>query len=373
MITKKGAPDILEVMGVLPPSTMRIIKKRKTFNRTNLSRIYTALNISLLNACELVLTEEECKKFKAELSDIGSQIPNSKNSQQSSHNFSLVSNLLSKLPGFVHNDLMTVNQLRELFMAERDKRPMIFYHWRQRSQKIHWVDFYFIAVLRLLQEYGMEAYALITCQGASLEIVELYLRRFSINYFEYENVKKEFETRYADFAHACVSPSILRRIWNKASDTEAWLQFVPWWVLESNRRSGYCELIWRRHYSDKHELKHAFHKRDSNNKFVPIFTDDILIGGAEAKLVHELHCIDIPPSRSVLNWLRDGCCPSYDDMNVINDYFRTIINNSDSKDHAHALDEPTKNSILEITSGKSAAYQKKAIDLATSLSMWDTQ
>lgn len=240
------------------------------------------------------------------------------------HQVETIATYLSRLPVFEPIGELQKKQIRQLLRGSKtDQKPFIFYHWRQMHGAIHWVDFYFLRSLQKLQTLGLTAYALVTeIEGNASErtisaIVKKILGRIPITLAQAKLEQVEYEahtTRYVE------PPAQLGKIYGqKLDETTAWLQFVPYFVSKKGRR-GYLQLVWKRHAEERYEPAYANGAADI---IVQVITQDILIGGALAKLTPLL--IEQRPYESFRAWLSSRKPNrTYQEVEDLLGYFRAL-------------------------------------------------
>jgi len=237
----------------------------------------------------------------------------------------LAARYLSRLPGISKSiDEQVRDRMGELLGGDREMpKPFVFYHWRQKHEAIHWVDFYFLRVLQELQSYGFEARALVTEGTMPMypieEIVKKLLGAPPMTLAGIKGRERDYVAHTIDYVR---SPTARDKILNhKRQATKAWIQFIPYFV-RSEDRHGYLQFLWDKHYQGGFEFAFAY----SDVKVAQVRTKDIRIHRVLAKKYGPPVFIEPMPCQSVRAWLARRPHPNYKKVEALVGYFEALDN-----------------------------------------------
>lgn len=193
--------------------------------------------------------------------------------------------------------------------------PPVFYHWRLEHARMHWVDFHFLLLLRLLQSLGMTPHLLVSDLDPAMsaasrqqtrQIIEAVLGpKADIHWYQetIRDARKYEQYAQAKGLSALDIDKIRRGLYHVKGVAdgnlvlEHWLQFIAW----SSRLEGRCVLLhWHRHLEFVTFLTKIL-VLDS----LVISMPDLRIGGALGKFGSpgERLLIEPPGYPSILDWL----------------------------------------------------------------------
>lgn len=208
------------------------------------------------------------------------------------------------------------SRIRDEFFKKGDQhRPLAFYHWPQKHDDLHLVDFIFLRVLEdFKNQCGFQPHVLVSGQPLSSKVTTIILKMLGRDAITTRQQALNSEDNYMDFARDCAEDfngleERLEDVINRpATPFIAW---IPYYVVKIAGRCGYVQLYWQP-TGTPWGLAYSF--RDV--KRVGLKTKSIRLGGLLAKEVSPPLLMEGMPFKSIANWLFSPATPAENEKRV---------------------------------------------------------
>ena len=188
-------------------------------------------------------------------------------------------------------------------LLKQNAKPLLYYHWRQRHDHLHLVDYIFLWILRSMERFGFEPYGLVTDQIGMKD--EQWLRAAGAilgpDRLTTLTTAQKDKHLYLEHARKYGHEVKLKRVLeHRDASAQTWIPWIRFNTVRMNR-GGHARIVWDRRQGT-HDLGNIF---DDGLTVAPLLTGDFAINDRRLKNKNETEFELLATKAHIERWLFD--------------------------------------------------------------------